>query len=72
MTGGHRKVPDGAFEVFVDGELVHSKIVDFDGFVDSESKLNTIFKAVRKAQKAQLAKANNPNPRLVGVFRDMY
>ena len=36
----------GAFEVEVDGKLVHSKLTQGDGHVDSSEKLEKILKAV--------------------------
>ena len=46
----------GAFEVIVDGKVVHSK-QNGDGFVDDEKKVNKIADAVRSA----LAKPNIPS-----------
>lgn len=39
----------GAFEVKVDGELVHSKLTMGSGFVDSPAKLEKILEAIGKA-----------------------
>ena len=36
----------GAFEVTVDGTLVHSKLTQGDGHVDSAEKLEKILKAI--------------------------
>ena len=44
-------VPDtvrsGAFEVFVEGKLVHSKLKG-DGFVDSDDKMDTLIEAIEE------------------------
>lgn len=39
----------GAFEVVVDGNLVHSKLENGDGFVDSPDKLEKILAAVNSS-----------------------
>ena len=46
VSGSMSKIPDGAFEVLVNGEVVHSKIEHFDGFVHTAEKLNKVFKIV--------------------------
>ena len=69
VSGSMSKIPDGAFEVLVNGEVVHSKIEHFDGFVDTAAKLNKVFNAI---QNAILNAATNANPKLVKVFRDVF
>ena len=69
VSGSMSKIPDGAFEVLVNGEVVHSKIEHFDGFVDTAEKLNKVFNAI---QNAIVNAANNSNPKLVKVFHDVF
>lgn len=50
ITGNATPEKTGYFEVQVNGELIHSK-KNGDGFVDDDSKLDKIIKAVEAAQK---------------------
>lgn len=45
-SGAPTPTNSGAFEVTVDGELVHSKLEKGDGFVDSPEKLEKILAAL--------------------------
>ena len=45
-SGQATKDTSGAFEVVVDGDLVHSKLQQGDGFVDSPEKLEKILAAI--------------------------